>query len=70
MSTYLSCFIVCDFNYTENFINPETDNIPLRVYATKAQISKTEYAAEVAVKVIEYYLKYFMIPYPLPKLGK
>lgn len=69
MSTYLSCFIVSDFKYTENFILPEKDNIPFRVYATPAQLQKTTFARDTGIKVIEYYINYFGIKYPLPKLG-
>lgn len=70
MSTYLACFIVSDFIYTENFILPEKDNIPFRVYATPAQLNKTQFATDSGVKMIEFYINYFGIPYPLPKLGK
>lgn len=69
MSTYLTCFIVSDFTYTENFILPETYNIPFKVYATPTQLDKTRFGTETGVKIIEYYIKYFGIPYPLPKLG-
>lgn len=70
MSTYLVCFIVSDFKYTENFILPDKYNIPFRVYATPAQLNKTTFATDTGVKIIEYFIKYFDIPYPLPKLGK
>ncbi|XP_018321790.1 glutamyl aminopeptidase isoform X2 [Agrilus planipennis] len=66
MSTYLASIIVCDFNYTETTFGSE--NKPLRVYATPAQIGKTEFAKWVAKGVIEYFTDYFNIPYPLPKL--
>lgn len=69
MSTYLVCFIVSDFNYTEDFILPDKDNIPFRVYATPEQLEKTNYAREIGKKVIEYYIDYFGITFPLPKLG-
>lgn len=70
MSTYLTCFIVSDFVYTESFINPETDNIPFRVYARPSQLNKTSFANDVGKRVIEYFINYFQIKYPLPKLGK
>ncbi|XP_045478249.1 glutamyl aminopeptidase isoform X5 [Harmonia axyridis] len=68
MSTYLVCFIVCDFNYTETFFENNGTNVPFRVYATPQQLEKTTYAGEVGKKTIEFYIKYFDIPYPLPKL--
>lgn len=69
MSTYLSCFIVSDFTYTEtSFDNKEENDIDFRVYATPAQLNKTTYAAKVGKEVIEFYVDYFNISYPLPKL--
>ncbi|XP_076253121.1 glutamyl aminopeptidase-like isoform X3 [Rhynchophorus ferrugineus] len=68
MSTYLSCFIVSDFTHTETSFNNNGTLTPLRVYASPGNLNKTTYAGEVAKKVIEYYVDYFGIPYPLPKL--
>lgn len=70
MSTYLSCFIVSDFINTETSFENDGTTIPLKVYASPDNLDKTTYAGEVGKKVIEYYIKYFNIPYPLPKLGK
>jgi glutamyl aminopeptidase len=68
MSTYLSCFIVSDFKHTAtSFDNGGTD-VPFRVYASSDQLDKTNYAGTVGKLSIEYYIKYFNIPYPLPKL--
>ncbi|PNF17921.1 hypothetical protein B7P43_G02198 [Cryptotermes secundus] len=66
MVTYLSCFIVSDFER----LSPVTvsQGFPLSVYSTRAQLNKTKYATQVGVNVIEYYIQYFGIPYPLPKL--
>lgn len=69
MSTYLVCFIVSDFKYTEDFILPNSDNIKFRVYATPEQLEKTNFAREIGKSVIEYYIKFFDITFPLPKLG-
>jgi glutamyl aminopeptidase len=68
MVTYLTCFIVSDFER----LNPMTvsQGFPFSVYSTPAQVNKTKYALEVGVKIIEYYVQYFGIPYPLPKLGE
>nr|CAD7433373.1 unnamed protein product [Timema monikensis] len=66
MVTYLTCFIVSDFqrlppvNISQGF--------PFSVYSTPAQVNKTAYALELGSKVTEYYINYFNIPYPLPKL--
>ncbi|XP_031332738.1 glutamyl aminopeptidase-like isoform X5 [Photinus pyralis] len=69
MSTYLSCFIVCDFISNNGVIKSEGGElIPLRVFSTPAQINKTAFALDVGSSVMEYFIKYFGIPYPLPKL--
>lgn len=68
MSTYLSCFIVSDFVHTATTFNNNGSQIPLKVYASPGNLEKTTYAGDVAKKVIEYYVDYFGIPYPLPKL--
>ncbi|XP_069668648.1 aminopeptidase A-like isoform X2 [Periplaneta americana] len=66
MVTYLSCFIVCDFKR----LDPVTisQGFPFSVYATPGQVNKTKYALEVGVNITEFYIRYFCIPYPLPKL--
>ncbi|KAG5887715.1 hypothetical protein JTB14_020018 [Gonioctena quinquepunctata] len=68
MSTYLACFIVSDFTHTETFFNSNNQKIPLKVYASPQNLEKTTYAGTVGKKVIEFYIDYFKIPYPLPKL--
>ncbi|XP_060524769.1 glutamyl aminopeptidase isoform X3 [Cylas formicarius] len=68
MSTYLTCFIVSDFKFTETTFNNNGTPVALRVYASPGNLNKTTYAGEVAKKVIEFYVDYFGISYPLPKL--
>ncbi|CAG9829478.1 unnamed protein product [Diabrotica balteata] len=68
MSTYLSCFIVSDFTHTETSFNNSGKVVPLKVFASPENLDKTRYAGEVGKKVIEYYVQYFQMPYPLPKL--
>ncbi|XP_049821502.1 aminopeptidase A isoform X3 [Aethina tumida] len=68
MSTYLACFIVSDFKHTETTFNNSGVEIPFKVFSSPEQLSKTKYAAEVGKKVIEYYVDYFKLEYPLPKL--
>jgi glutamyl aminopeptidase len=68
MVTYLSCFIVSDFER----LGPVavSQGFPFSVYSAPAQLSKAKYALQVGVDIIEYYIQYFGIPYPLPKLGE
>lgn len=72
MSTYLACFIVSDFQSRDVVVDTKGigDPFDLRVFATPEQINKVDFAVEVGKGVIEYYVQYFQIPYPLPKLGK
>uniref|UniRef100_A0A182K7Z1 glutamyl aminopeptidase n=1 Tax=Anopheles christyi TaxID=43041 RepID=A0A182K7Z1_9DIPT len=69
MSTYLVVFIVSDFMYKEVLITPEHgQSFPLRVYATPFQQDNTAFALATARTIIEHYVQYFGIAYPLPKL--
>lgn len=72
MSTYLSCFIVSDFLFKNTTVdtNGIGEEFELRVFATPEQINKVNFALDVGKQIIEYYIQYFKIPYPLPKLGK
>lgn len=69
MSTYLVAFIVSDFK--DDFI-PITPTLgepfKLTVFATPFQIENARFARDTAAKVIEHYIDYFRIEYPLPKL--
>ncbi|KAH8336361.1 hypothetical protein KR059_004239 [Drosophila kikkawai] len=70
MSTYLACFIVSDFTAKQVDIdtNGIGDTFTMSVYATPEQINKVDFAVDVGKGVIEYYIDYFQIEYPLPKL--
>lgn len=73
MSTYLTVFIVSDFESIEKEVSVESfpdDNFTLRAFATPAQKEKLQFALDTGVNVIKFYINYFNIPYPLPKLGK
>ncbi|KAL5292090.1 ENPEP.2 family protein [Megaselia abdita] len=70
MSTYLSAFIVSDFDYLEGDVraNGVGEDFKMRVYATPEQKNKMPFALETGVKITEYYINYFQVEYPLPKL--
>lgn len=72
MSTYLSVFIVSDFRFKQLTVNAGGigNDFVLRAFATPAQLEKVTFALESAKAIIEYYIQYFMVKYPLPKLGK
>ncbi|XP_039614291.1 endoplasmic reticulum aminopeptidase 2-like isoform X2 [Polypterus senegalus] len=65
MSTYLVAYIVCDFRSVS--ANTSSD-IKVSVYAVPEKWNQTQYALEVAVKILEFFENYFNISYPLPKL--
>ncbi|XP_063969459.1 glutamyl aminopeptidase-like [Lytechinus pictus] len=65
MSTYLACFIVCQFEYKE--MNTSS-NIPFRVYAPKDVIDQVDYSLMIGVNITDFYEEYFDLGYPLPKL--
>lgn len=71
MSTYLACFIVSDFAHKEKTVRGMLQGAPdfnMRVFSTAAQVDKVDYALDVGVGITEYYIEYFNVSYPLPKL--
>lgn len=70
MSSYLSCFIVSDFKHEQQTVkaNGIGDDFLMRVFATPAQLTKVDFALKSGVSITEYYIQYFKVPYPLPKL--
>ncbi|XP_074889065.1 glutamyl aminopeptidase isoform X2 [Buteo buteo] len=67
MSTYLVCFAVHQFQWTERI---SASGKPLRVYAQPLQIRTAEYAANVTKIVFDFFEEYFNLSYSLPKLDK
>lgn len=70
MSTYLSAFIVSDFAFMEADVKAHGigEDFKMRVYATPEQRDKMSFALETGVNITEYYINYFKVEYPLPKL--
>ncbi|XP_017845078.2 LOW QUALITY PROTEIN: glutamyl aminopeptidase [Drosophila busckii] len=70
MSTYLACIIVADFDHQKSTVkaNGIGADFEMRAFATPHQLSKVTFALEFGVAVTEYYIKYFKVEYPLPKL--
>jgi len=65
MSTYLLAFIVGEFEFLEGRTK---EGVQVRVFTTLGKKHQAEFALEVAIKSLEFYNKYFDIPYPLPTL--
>ncbi|XP_061399843.1 glutamyl aminopeptidase [Musca vetustissima] len=69
MSTYLAVFIISDFVSTTRTVTPAIgEKFDVRVFATQHQLSKAEYAADTAAAVIDFFINYYKVEYPLPKL--
>jgi aminopeptidase N len=64
MSTYLLAFVYGELDYKEARTK---DGVLVRTYATPDNVQHTGFALDVAVKTLEFYNRYFDIPYPLPK---
>jgi len=64
MSTYLLAFVHGDLGHKEA---KTKDGVVIRTYATPDNVKFTDFALDVAVKVLEFYNEYFDIPYPLQK---
>jgi puromycin-sensitive aminopeptidase len=76
MSTYLLAFIVGDFEYIEGRTRSRTEShgkktsqsTLVRVFVTPGKKHQAKFALDTAIKCLEFYNKYFDIPYPLPVL--
>ena len=66
MVSYLAVFIVSDFTFIEKLT--ESKKIHFRVYGTSRQRHLLNYSLDVGVAVADYYVDYFNVDYPLPKL--
>ena len=79
MSTYLLAFIVGDFEFIESKTTPTPSSfghspsgrgrsVRVRVFTTPGKKHQAKFALDCAVKNLEFYERYFDIPYPLPVL--
>lgn len=71
MSTYILAFIVSDFKKRSGTVNeysPVGKPFELSIYSSPDMYSKTEYAYKASKDIIEYFVKYFNVEYPLPKM--
>ncbi|MDD5152488.1 MAG: M1 family metallopeptidase [Candidatus Pacebacteria bacterium] len=65
MSTYLLAFLVGDFEWLEQ---KTSSGVLVRVIAVPGKKEQGKFALDVAVRTLEFYEKYFDIPYPLNTL--
>ena len=64
MSTYLLAFVYGELEHLEQTTKNGT---LVRTFATRDNISHTQFALETAVRCLEFFEDYFAIPFPLPK---
>lgn len=65
MSTYLLAFVVGEYDYLED---KDKNGVIIRCYTPLGKKELGRFALEVAVKTLPFYVDYFKIDYPLPKL--
>ncbi len=65
MSTYLLAFIVGDFEFIEGATKR---GVKVRVFVTPGKKHQAKFALDTAIKILDFYEKYFAINYPLPIL--
>lgn len=65
MSTYLLAFVIAELEHIEGL---GSRGIPIRVWATPGKREQGRFALEVTQFTLDYFEKWFGIPYPLPKL--
>ncbi len=65
MSTYLLAFISGEFEYIEG---KTKTGVLIRIFTTPGKKHQAEFGLQCAIKSLEFYEKYFDIPYPMPVL--
>nr|CAB3243182.1 endoplasmic reticulum aminopeptidase 2-like [Phallusia mammillata] len=65
MSSYLIAFIVSDF---QSVTNSTPSGIKVSVYASADKMGQLDFALKTAVNVLDFYEKFFKIPFPLEKM--
>lgn len=65
MSTYLLAFLVGDFEYIQG---KAKKGVTVRIFVTPGKKGQAKFALSTAIKCLDFYEKYFGIPYPLPIL--
>ena len=63
MSTYLLWLVIGKFDYIESCLS--TSGAKVRVYTPSGRTKQGEYALSLTVRTLEFYEKFFGVPYPL-----
>jgi puromycin-sensitive aminopeptidase len=62
MSTYLVAFVVGKFDYIAGHTK---DGVQVKIYAMPGKINQAEFALNVAIKAMDFFVDFFGINYPL-----
>jgi len=65
MSTYLLAFAYGEIGYKEA---KTSSGITVRIYATPDKVRLTDFALDTTVRSLEFFERYYGVPYPLPKM--
>ncbi|GAB4842590.1 hypothetical protein Ancab_012566 [Ancistrocladus abbreviatus] len=65
MSTYLVAFVVGSFDYVED---TTVDGVKVRAYCPIGESDRGRFCLSIALNALDFFTKYFSMPYPLPKL--
>jgi puromycin-sensitive aminopeptidase len=65
MSSYLVCMVVGEYDFVES---KTRSGITMRVWGKKGEAHLGQFALEIGCKAMDFYEKFFGIPYPLPKM--
>lgn len=70
MSTYLVAMMVSDLQpfHVSTDSSRTKSNTSFSVWTRREALEQTRYAGKIGPSILEYFEKYFEIPYPLPKL--
>lgn len=70
MPTYLVAMMVSDLQpYKYNALtNSNNSQMEFAVWSRREALNQTRFAGAIGPTILEYFNKYFQIPYPLPKL--
>lgn len=71
MSPYQLAVFVSNFDSVTEIVEPLTGvNFTTTIHASKEDIGKVRFASELVGQLMEYFIDYFDVEYPLSKLGK
>jgi aminopeptidase N len=65
MSTYLVCMVVGEYDCVES---KTRSGVTMRVWGKKGESHLGQFALDIGTKAMDFYEKFFGIPYPLPKM--